>query len=120
MAKKSSSGGFGKLLLGFVLGVAAVMAGGYAYLNYGQLPVAVSDAPFLLEKQLVRIPLHNRIDREKKILPSASVRMSSKAVRRSITHSARAAMEHRAATSDTQSRCIPPLLSFGRSMHTAT
>jgi len=69
MAKKSSGGGFGKLLLGFVLGIAAVAAGGYAYLNFGSLPVAVSDVPFLLEKQLVRIPLHSGIDSEKKDPP---------------------------------------------------
>lgn len=68
MAKKGG-GGFGKLFLGFVLGAVAVVAGGYAYLNFGPLPVAVSDAPFPLEKQLVRIPLHSRIDTEKKEAP---------------------------------------------------
>jgi mono/diheme cytochrome c family protein len=69
MAKKSSKGGFGKLVLGFVLGVLAVLAAGYAYLNFGRLPVAVADAPFLLEKQIVRIPLHNRIESEKRNPP---------------------------------------------------
>jgi len=69
MAKKGSSGGFGKLFLGFLLGIAAVLAAGYAHLNFGSLPVAVADTPFLLEKQIVRIPLHNRIDSEKKDPP---------------------------------------------------
>ncbi|HEU4634637.1 MAG TPA: cytochrome c [Edaphobacter sp.] len=69
MAKKGSSGGVGKLFLGFVLGILAVVAVGYAYLSFGNLPVAVADTPFLLEKQIVRIPLHNRIMREKKDPP---------------------------------------------------
>lgn len=69
MAKKVSKGGFGKLVLGFVLGVLTVLAAGYAYLNFGRLPVAVADAPFLLEKQIVGIPLHNRIQGEKKNPP---------------------------------------------------
>lgn len=69
MAKKGSSGGFGKLFLGFLLGIAVVIAAGYAYLNFGSLPVAVADTPFLLEKQIVRIPLHSRIQSEKKDPP---------------------------------------------------
>jgi mono/diheme cytochrome c family protein len=69
MAKKSSKGGFGKLVLGFILGVLTVLAAGYAYLSFGRLPVAVADAPFLLEKQIVGIPLHHRIESEKKDPP---------------------------------------------------
>lgn len=65
MAKKGSSGGSGKLFLGFILGILAVVAVGYAYISFGNVPVAVADTPFLLEKQIVRIPLHNRITREK-------------------------------------------------------
>lgn len=69
MAKKSNGGGFGKLFLGSLLGVAAVAAAGLAYLHFGSVPVAVSDAPLPLEAQLVHIPLKNRIDREKKDPP---------------------------------------------------
>jgi len=67
--KKSSSGGFGKLFLGFLLGIVAVAAGLYLYLHFGPLPVAVADTPFPMEKQLVRLPLNARIDRETKAAP---------------------------------------------------
>ncbi len=53
MAKKSSSGGFGKIFLGFLLGVAAVAVGLFAYLKFGALPVAVADTPLPFEKQIV-------------------------------------------------------------------
>jgi thiosulfate dehydrogenase len=69
MAKKSSSGGFGKLFLGFILGIVAVAAGLFAYLKFGPLPVAVSDTPLPMEKQIVSLPLHARIDRESKTAP---------------------------------------------------
>ncbi len=69
MAKKSSGSGFGKLFLGFVLGVAAVAAGLFAYLKFGPLPVAVTDTPFPMEKQIVALPLNSRIERESKTAP---------------------------------------------------
>jgi mono/diheme cytochrome c family protein len=69
MAKNSSSGGFGKILLGFVLGVAAVAAVLFGYLKFGPLPVAVTDAPLPYEKQIVRLPMNARIEREMKTPP---------------------------------------------------
>ncbi|WP_263368100.1 c-type cytochrome [Edaphobacter bradus] len=69
MAKKSSGGGFGKVFLGFLLGVAAAAAGLFLYLRFGPLPVAVADAPLPMEKQIVRLPLEGRIEREKKDAP---------------------------------------------------
>lgn len=69
MAKKSGGGGFGKVFLGFLLGVAAVAAGLFLYLHFGPLPVAVADAPFPYEKQIVKLPLNARIDREVKTAP---------------------------------------------------
>lgn len=70
MAKKSSSGGgFGKLFLGFLLGIAAVVIALFGYLKFGPLPVAVADAPLPLEKQVVKLPLDARIDRETKTAP---------------------------------------------------
>jgi thiosulfate dehydrogenase len=72
VAKKSSGGGFGKLVLGFILGVVAVGLGLFAYLKYGPLPVAVSDTPFPMEKELVRLPLNARIEREVKTAPFGS------------------------------------------------
>ncbi len=68
MAKKSG-GGIGKLVLGFVLGIVAVIAVGFLYLQFGPLPVAVADAAFPMEKQIVRLPLKARIEREKKDAP---------------------------------------------------
>ena len=69
MAKKGSSGGFGKVFLGFLLGIVAVSVGLFAYLKFGPLPVAVADAPLPFEKQIVRLPLNARIEREVKNAP---------------------------------------------------
>jgi thiosulfate dehydrogenase len=69
MAKKSSSSGFGKLFLGFLLGIAAVAIGLFAYLKLGPLPVAVADAPLPFEKEIVKLPLGARIDRETRTAP---------------------------------------------------
>ncbi len=69
MAKKGSSSSFGKMFLGFVLGVAAVAAGLFGYLKFGALPVAVADKPFPYEKEIVYLPLSSRIDRELKNPP---------------------------------------------------
>ena len=69
MAKKSSNGGFGKLFLGFILGIAVVAIGLFAYLRLGPLPVAVADAPFPFEKNIVKLPLDARIERETKTAP---------------------------------------------------
>ncbi len=68
MAKKSG-GGAGKVVLGFVLGVLAVVAVVFLDLRFGALPVAVADAAFPLEKQIVKVPMQERIDREKKDPP---------------------------------------------------
>jgi thiosulfate dehydrogenase len=69
MAKKSGSGGFGKVFLGFILGIVVVAAGLFLYLQFGALPVAVADAPFPFEKRIVDLPLDARIDRETKAAP---------------------------------------------------
>src|SRR3954447_26754148 len=66
MAKKSGGGGTGKLFLGFLLGVIAVIGAAYAYLKIGNLPVAVTDAAFPLEKEIVKVLMESRIEREKK------------------------------------------------------
>ena len=69
MAKKSGGSGFGKVVLGFVLGIAAVAVGVAAYLKFGPLPVAVADKPFPGEAAIVKLPLNARIDGEKKDAP---------------------------------------------------
>jgi len=53
--------GGGKIILGFLLGVAAVAGGAAAYLRWGALPVATADKPFPLEKAIVSVPLKARI-----------------------------------------------------------
>ena len=65
MAKgKGGSGGAGKVLLGFLLGVAVVVLGVTAYLRWGAPPVATADKPFPFEKAIVSIPLNARIQRQ--------------------------------------------------------
>lgn len=56
-------------LLGFAAGCLIVPLVLYIYIAYGRPPVSVSDAPFPAEKQIVSIPLHNRIDREMRDSP---------------------------------------------------
>jgi thiosulfate dehydrogenase len=53
-----------KFLLGLILGLLIVPAAIYAYLHFGQLPVAVADPAFFFEEHIVRLPLHARIDKE--------------------------------------------------------
>jgi thiosulfate dehydrogenase len=69
VAKKSNGGGFGKVFLGFLLGIVAVAAGLFLYLRFGPLPVAVVDTPLPFEKQVVKLPLNGRIERETKAAP---------------------------------------------------
>jgi thiosulfate dehydrogenase len=64
MATRSTSSGFGKFLIGLILGLLLIPAAGYLYFRYGSPPVAVADKPFPFEKQIVHIPLNARIDRE--------------------------------------------------------
>jgi thiosulfate dehydrogenase len=67
--KNRSSGGFGKLVLGFLLGIAFLAGAIFLYLNIGAPPVAVADQPFPFENQLVKIPLKARIGREMRTPP---------------------------------------------------
>jgi hypothetical protein len=60
--RQGGGSGAGKVLLGFVLGLVAVAAGGAAYLRWGSPPVATADSPFPFEKQMVSLPLNARID----------------------------------------------------------
>ena len=65
MAKSRGSGsGWGKLILGFVLGVVAVAAEVAVYFRWGSPPVATADKPFPFEKTIVQVPLQARIDRQ--------------------------------------------------------
>ncbi len=51
-------------LLGLLLGLLVLPAAAWSWLRYGHPPVAVSDPALPMEKQLVNVPLHARIDRE--------------------------------------------------------
>jgi len=58
-----------RFLLGLILGVLIVPVTVMLYFHLGHPPVAVADQPFLLEKQIVRVPLAARIDKE---MPASS------------------------------------------------
>jgi thiosulfate dehydrogenase len=64
MAARSGGSGFGKFLLGLILGLVLIPAAAYLYLRFGTLPVAVADKPFAFEKEIVHVPMHARIERE--------------------------------------------------------
>ena len=67
--RKASGGGWGKIFLGFLLGVIAVAAGTAAYLRFGALPVGTADKPFPFEEAIVKVPLHARIESQMKTPP---------------------------------------------------
>jgi thiosulfate dehydrogenase len=52
------------LLLGLVLGVAAVVAGAYLYFSLGFAPVATSAPPMPFEERMANMALHARIAKE--------------------------------------------------------
>lgn len=64
MARGKSGGGAGKVLLGFILGVIAVVVVVYAYFQWGSPPVATADKPFPFEKAIVSVPLNARIQKQ--------------------------------------------------------
>lgn len=53
-----------KFVIGLVIGLLLVPIGAFFYLHYGNPPVAVADSPFLFEKQIVHMPLHDRIAKD--------------------------------------------------------
>jgi thiosulfate dehydrogenase len=53
------------LLAGLVLGLLILPLGVLCYFKFGSPPVATADPQLPFEKQIVRVPLHARIDREK-------------------------------------------------------
>jgi thiosulfate dehydrogenase len=53
-----------KFLFGLILGLLILPAWAFWYFHLGHPPVAVADAPFPYEKEIVRMPLHARIDKE--------------------------------------------------------
>ncbi len=53
-----------RFAIGFIIGVALVPILGALYLLYGNVPVAVSDPAFPLEKKIVHVPLRARIAKD--------------------------------------------------------
>lgn len=53
-----------RFLAGLILGVVLVPATAMLYFHFGRPPVAVADSAFPLERQIVGIALHSRIDTE--------------------------------------------------------
>jgi thiosulfate dehydrogenase len=53
-----------RFLLGLILGLILLPLAALVYLRSGRLPVGVEDKPFLMEEQIVHVPLHARVDRE--------------------------------------------------------
>lgn len=53
-----------RFLIGLVIGLLLLPIGAFFYLHYGNPPVAVADAPFPFEKQIVHMPLNARIAKE--------------------------------------------------------
>jgi thiosulfate dehydrogenase len=62
-------------ILAFILGILIIPAIGFAYFRVGHPPVAVADKSLFLERQIVRVPLHARIDKE--MPPSAPIAAST-------------------------------------------
>jgi thiosulfate dehydrogenase len=68
MAKKKSSG-FGRVVLGFVLGIVAVAAVVFVQMRYRVLPRSLVDKAFPQEAAVVKPPMEARPSREKKESP---------------------------------------------------
>ena len=51
-------------LIGLILGLLILPLVGIYYFKFGKPPVAVADAPFPLEEQIVHTPLHARMEHE--------------------------------------------------------
>jgi mono/diheme cytochrome c family protein len=70
MAKsRGSSGGFGKVVLGFVLAMVVLAVAVGVYFRWGPVPVATADKPFPMEKQIVQVPLQARIAKQMQTPP---------------------------------------------------
>ncbi len=53
-----------RFLLGILIGLLLVPIAGLLYFKFGDLPVAVADKPFPMERQITHVALNARIDRE--------------------------------------------------------
>jgi thiosulfate dehydrogenase len=67
--RNGAGGGFGKVLLGFVLAIVVIGVVVGIYFRWGSPPVATADKPFPFEKTIVSIPLNARIARQMETPP---------------------------------------------------
>ncbi len=63
--------GSGKFFLGLLFGIVLVALGGWLYLRFGHIPIAVTDNAWPWERAITHTALDARIDREKKPAPFA-------------------------------------------------
>jgi mono/diheme cytochrome c family protein len=66
---RGEGGGWGKVLLGFVLAMVVLAVGIGVYLRWGSPPVATADKPFPFEQAIVSVPLNARIARQMQTAP---------------------------------------------------
>jgi thiosulfate dehydrogenase len=71
MIQNHSGMRYSKVSIGIVFFFILFTTGAFAYLRFGPVPVAVSDPPFPLEKQIVRIAVRARIGRQTQNPPFA-------------------------------------------------
>jgi thiosulfate dehydrogenase len=64
MSKSGRTISFRKVLLGILLSSTALVLGAYLFLKLAPLPVAVADRAVPFERQIVKIPLRARIERD--------------------------------------------------------
>src|SRR5580698_9618598 len=69
MTKTGIHSRLSRVFFGLLCVVFVVVAAVYLGLRFAPLPVAVADSAFPFERQVVKIPLRARIEREKKIAP---------------------------------------------------
>ena len=62
--KRPGDDGTGKLILGVFIGLLVMPLGALVYLRFGHPPVAVADAAFPFEAQIVHVPLNARTARD--------------------------------------------------------
>jgi thiosulfate dehydrogenase len=67
---RSESSEMRKFVVGIIVGVLLVMAGGFFYFSLGMAPTATTDSPMLFEKKLAKMALNARLDKEKKMDPT--------------------------------------------------
>lgn len=63
----------GRVLIGVIVGIILVPVAVLAWLHFGSVPVAVSDAPLPQERSITQSALHKRVDREMIATPPIQV-----------------------------------------------